>query len=61
LDAPEVHKAAAAGDTVKLWKTKKREWSRVELNGWQPIHDAARSGHSSIVKVFVKSGIDMDA
>jgi hypothetical protein len=60
LYVPDVHKAAAAGDMVQLWKMKKREWSRVDFNGWQPIHEAARSGHTAIVKMFVNSGIDVN-
>lgn len=60
VSGPEAHKAAADGDIERLQKTKKSEWSKKDINGWQPIHEAARSGHTDIVKMLLDNGIDKD-
>ena len=30
-----------------------------DMNGWQPIHEAVRSGHTEIVKLLVENGADI--
>lgn len=62
----DLHVAAAAGNLASVVQLLSREGSSDLLrardeNGWQAIHEAARSGHLDIVKYFVEKGADVSA
>lgn len=63
--APEGHYAAATGDLDLLAKVAKKDrkaLKKADQNGWQPIHEAARGGHTDAVKYLVeKHGVDVNA
>eukprot|EP00604_Paraphysomonas_vestita_P002251 CAMPEP_0174819618 /NCGR_PEP_ID=MMETSP1107-20130205/2962_1 /TAXON_ID=36770 /ORGANISM="Paraphysomonas vestita, Strain GFlagA" /LENGTH=375 /DNA_ID=CAMNT_0016033465 /DNA_START=336 /DNA_END=1463 /DNA_ORIENTATION=+ len=54
--------AAAKGHIHKvktiIEKDSKSIHSR-DMNGWQPIHEAVRSGHTEVVKLLVENGADV--
>lgn len=61
---PETHTAAQQGDVDKLAKIaakNARLLQSKDQNGWQPIHEAARSGHKDTVELLVENGVDMNA
>ena len=61
---PETHAAAQQGDTEKLAKIaakNARLLSHKDSNGWQPIHEAARSGKMEAVQFLVENGVDVNA
>jgi prolyl 4-hydroxylase len=31
------------------------------VNGWQPIHEAARAGNKEVVELLIKHGVQKDA
>ena len=35
--------------------------SRGDVNGWQPLHEAARSGNTKIIKYLIEEGADVNA
>lgn len=63
--APEGHFAAARGDIDLLTKVAKKDrkaMHKKDQNGWQPIHEAARGGHTDVVKFLIEThGADMNA
>ena len=64
LDTPEGHAAAANGDLnriTELSKTNQKSLHKIDRNGWQPIHEAARAGHTSIVRFLHEFGVDINA
>ncbi|KAL7535344.1 hypothetical protein ACHAXR_006433 [Thalassiosira sp. AJA248-18] len=60
------HYAAHTGDTEVLLHIIENPQHRKDLihehdsNGWLPIHEAARSGHKDIIKMFVEHGVDIN-
>ena len=34
---------------------------RSDSNGWKPIHEAARSGHTEVIEYLIKEGADVNA
>jgi prolyl 4-hydroxylase len=61
---PEAHAAAATGDIYRLHKVAKRNKEALyqkDVNGWQPVHEAARAGHTDVVKLLLQHGVEMDA
>ncbi len=61
---PEAHIAAAAGDVARLSAIaaeNQRALHRKDRNGWQPIHEAARAGHTKVVEYLLGYGADMNA
>jgi len=59
----QVHLAAATGDFQTLTDIEKTEKHLLHLkdkNGWQPIHEAARGGHESILRFLVEKGADVN-
>jgi prolyl 4-hydroxylase len=64
FNAPELHHAAATGDTDRLREIAARNPIALhakDANGWQPIHEAVRSGYLDTVEALVKLGADIDA
>jgi len=64
LDNLNAHLAAASGDMISLnhiAETNPSELFREDDNGWQPIHEAARSGEIKAIKFLVKNGADVNA
>jgi prolyl 4-hydroxylase len=62
--SPEAHHAAAIGDINKLAllaRNDNKALHRKDGNGWQPLHEAARGGHTDAVKLLVEHGADIDA
>jgi ankyrin repeat protein len=61
---PETHAAAQKGDIdalAKIAAKNARLLQSKDQNGWQPIHEAARSGHKETVELLLKHGVDMNA
>lgn len=55
--------AAATGDieTIAYYaKEKKDMLHKKDVNGWQPIHEAARGGHLDIVEMLIQHGADVN-
>lgn len=58
------HDAAGDGDLDALIDIAKEDASALHLedmNGWQPIHEAARSGYMEVVKFLADQGADVNA
>lgn len=63
-NSPEAHHAAATGDVTRLSmlaQKNKKVLHAKDINGWQPLHEAARAGHTDAVKLLVEHGADIDA
>jgi ankyrin repeat protein len=59
----EAHSAAAMGDLESLLKVideKKDMVHKKDVNGWTPIHEAARAGHVEVVRTLVERGADVN-
>jgi len=57
------HSAAMDGDTMALDKIAKRDPKQLhaqDINGWRPIHEAARAGHIEVIELLVKHGADIN-
>lgn len=57
------HAAANQGDvdTLKeIIKTSKAEIHKTDQNGWAPIHEGARGGHTEVLQLLVESGVDIN-
>jgi prolyl 4-hydroxylase len=64
IHTPEAHAAAATGDIYRLHKVAKQNKSALyqkDVNGWQPVHEAARAGHTDVVKLLLQHGVEKDA
>jgi prolyl 4-hydroxylase len=64
IRTPEAHAAAATGDLLRLHKVvieDKRALYQKDANGWQPVHEAARAGHTDVVKLLIQHGVEKDA
>lgn len=62
--AHNAHEAAHHGNIEMLAKIAARNTSLLQakdINGWQPIHEASRSGHTQTAKFLVDHGADMNA
>jgi ankyrin repeat protein len=56
------HTAASAGDLEALIIIASRnpeDVKRKDLNGWTPLHEAARGGHVEVVTWLLQRGLDM--
>lgn len=54
--------AAAKGHIYKVKTLLQNDSKSIhgrDMNGWQPIHEAVRSGHTEIVKLLVENGADI--
>jgi prolyl 4-hydroxylase len=64
IHTPEAHVAAATGDIYRLHKVAKHDKEALyqkDVNGWQPVHEAARAGHTDVVKLLIQHGVEKDA
>mmetsp|Transcript_9685 Transcript_9685/g.22291 ORF Transcript_9685/g.22291 Transcript_9685/m.22291 type:complete len:359 (-) Transcript_9685:1146-2222(-) len=65
VETPEGHAAAQNGDLDKLVELsltdKGKSLRHKDSNGWQPIHEAARAGHTEAVKFLIEFGVDINA
>lgn len=64
FDQPAGHYAAATGDfyTLKeLSEADPQSLHRKDPNGWLPIHEAVRAGHTDIVELLIEKGAHKDA
>jgi len=64
IQSPEGHLAAQQGDInrlTELARAKPKALHAKDVNGWQPIHEAARAGHTDVVRLLVKHGADVNA
>lgn len=58
------HTAASSGDMdaiIAIANTDPQLIKVRDVNGWTPLHEAARGGHLEIVKFLISSGLDKDA
>lgn len=63
-NAPEGHFAAAMGDVERLEelaRTNKKLLNSPDANGWRPIHEAVRAGHTEVVELLINNGVDHNA
>jgi len=64
-DKSEGHEAAQTGDLEWLTKLAQTDQGKAlhhkDSNGWQPIHEAARAGHTEAVKFLIEFGVDINA
>jgi hypothetical protein len=64
VKAPEAHVAAATGGIdrlIELAKKKRKALYIKDANGWQPLHEAVRAGHTDIVLMLISKGANKDA
>jgi prolyl 4-hydroxylase len=65
LARPKGHSAAALGDVDSLQRLAREDKNAMhtkDVNGWQPIHEAARAGNLKVVKLLVeKHGADVNS
>jgi len=64
IHSPEGHLAAQQGDVDRLAdlaRAKPKALHAKDANGWQPIHEAARAGHTDAIRLLVKHGADVNA
>lgn len=60
----ELHHAAARNDMETVQAILSRNLQALhtaDRNGWQPIHEAVRAGHTKMVKLLISHGADMGA
>lgn len=60
----DVNIAAARGQLNKIKNALRVDANKVhstDVNGWQPIHEAVRAGHTNVVKYLVENGADIGA
>jgi prolyl 4-hydroxylase len=64
VKSPEGHRAAATGDTDRVHSIAKENRKALharDANGWQPLHEAVRSGHAATVQALIQYGVDVNA
>ena len=59
------HRAAATGDVEELEKIYSKggmdSINIADVNKWQPIHEASRSGHLEALRFLIENGADLGA
>jgi len=64
VDIPDGHAAAQRGDVDRLARIAMENDKLLHLqdrNGWQPIHEAARGGHTDALELLLAHGADINA
>jgi prolyl 4-hydroxylase len=64
IHSPEGHHAAAMGDVevlAQLAKRNRKALQAKDANGWQPIHEATRSGSRDALALLLAHGADINA
>jgi len=59
----DAHSAANTGDVDSLNTIAKREkelLTQKDVNGWEPIHEGARGGHTDVLKLLVEHGANIN-
>lgn len=59
----DAHAAAGAGDIDSLKiiaKKEKHQLKAKDINGWEPIHEGARGGHTEVLKILVQNGVNIN-
>jgi ankyrin repeat protein len=59
----EAHHAAQTGNVWKLKKIAEKDETllhKEDSNGWQPLHEGARAGHTNVVEYLVGTGMDIN-
>lgn len=55
---------ASRGELSKLKELGEQDpgiLSKADVNGWQPIHEAARAGNTEVIKYLIEKGVDVNA
>jgi hypothetical protein len=58
------HQAAALGDLIALKSLAASDRSilfKADLNGWRPLHEAARSGYADVLEYLLEEGAQVNA
>lgn len=59
----DAHQAAMSGevDTLEhIAKHEKHKLTTKDVNGWEPIHEGARGGHTQVLELLIKHGANMN-
>jgi len=59
----DAHSAASAGDVESLKiiaEKEKDQLHKKDVNGWQPIHEGARGGHTDVLLFLVQNGANIN-
>lgn len=59
----DAHAAAGQGEVDALARIAKEEKSQLttkDENGWEPIHEGARSGHKEVLELLIKHGANIN-
>lgn len=57
------HTAASLGDLVslkELARSNRSDLFKADMNGWRPIHEAARSGHADVIEYLIEEGAEIN-
>jgi len=63
IGSTNAHTAAVKGDTsalLKIAETDPEQLHTEDINGWKPIHEAARAGHDDVIELLVNFGADIN-
>merc|ERR1711983_402440 len=63
IGSTNAHTAAMDGDIAALLKiaeTDPEQLHAEDINGWKPIHEAARADHSEVIALLVNYGADVN-
>ncbi|KAG7351499.1 pfs, nacht and ankyrin domain containing protein [Nitzschia inconspicua] len=58
------HQAAALGDMSALRSLATKDRTvlfKADINGWRPLHEAARSGHADVIEYLLEEGAQVNA
>ncbi|KAG7354619.1 pfs, nacht and ankyrin domain containing protein [Nitzschia inconspicua] len=58
------HQAAALGDMSALQSLATKDRTvlfKADINGWRPLHEAARSGHADVIEYLLEEGAQVNA
>ena len=61
--ATRAHRVAANGDLEALKREVDLDPSSIDkadVNGWKPIHEAARGGQTEVIEYLIEKGVDLN-